>query len=228
MRRPRALIAALALLGFALYLFAPLPAPNVARASAGDCLTMRLWSNGYHADIGVPMAALPAEHPLRQVYPDAEMLLIGWGDRAFYLSDGTDLWLGLRALIPPSPGVMHVAQNAERDAVYLGPSRAATLAISREGAARLAAFLARAVVLDETGRVQVVQGGKRPGRSVFIEAEGGFNLFNVCNHWMARALRAAGLNVNPRSPWLGAWLIADAERAAESVCPEPPAPMLTP
>lgn len=220
MKRPRAAIAASVLIALAAYLFAPLPAPGIARPSAGDCLTMRLWSNGYHADIGVPMAALPADHPLRQIYPDAEMVLVGWGDRAFYLSDGRDMLLGLNALIPPSPSVMHVAEHAERDAAYLGPTDDATLAISREGAARLAAFLARAITLDEAGRVIVVEQGKVRGRSVFVEAAGGFHLFNVCNHWMARALRAAGIGVNARSPWLGAWLMADARRAAPASCPE--------
>ena len=66
------------------------------------------------------MAALPADHPLRRLYPRSEMLLIGWGEQSFYYSDGTDLWLALDALMPPSPSVMHVGDDAETDARYLG------------------------------------------------------------------------------------------------------------
>ncbi len=219
MKHPRAAVAALVAFGLLAYLYAPLPAPASARASAGDCLLMRMWSNGYHSDIGVPMAALPADNPLRALYPHADMLLIGWGEQSFYYSDGTNLWLALDALIPPSPSVMHVADDAEVDARYLGPNADATFAISREGAASLANFLSQALVLDASGAVIATSTGKVIGHSVFLRARENFHLFNVCNHWMARALRAAGINVNARTPWLASGLIEQARRAAPSACP---------
>lgn len=219
MRRPRATLAALLVVALALYVFAPPLAPRVAAARAGDCLEMRIWSNGYHSDIGVPAEALTPDHPLRRLYPQARMLLIGWGERNFYYSDGTDLWLGLDAIVPPSPSVMHVAEDAESGARYLGPTADATLAISREGAARLADFLLRALELDEAGAVVIDRPGKVVGRSQFLRERESFHLFNVCNHWMARALRAAGVNVNARSAWLASSLIREAQAAAAPLCP---------
>jgi uncharacterized protein (TIGR02117 family) len=220
MKHKRAAAAALIACSLLGYLFAPLPAPAAARASAGDCLTMRMWSNGFHSDIGVPMAALPTDHPLRTLYPRSEMLLIGWGEQSFYYSDGTNLWLALDALMPPSPSVMHVGDDAETDARYLGPNAEATFAISREGAASLADFLAHALALDESGGVIVTSPGKLIGHSVFLRARENFHLFNVCNHWMARALRVAGIDVNARTPWLASGLIEQARRAAPAACPE--------
>lgn len=226
MKRPRAKGAALSLAALALYVFAPPLPPRVAAPSAGDCLEMRIWSNGYHSDIGVPVEALPQDHPLRRLYPQARMLLIGWGERNFYYSDGTNLWLGLDAIVPPSPSVMHVADDAESGARYLGPNADATLAISREGAARLAQFLVRALELNEAGEAVIDRPGKVLGRSQFLQARGSFHLFNVCNHWMARALRAAGINVNARSAWFASSLIREAQAAAPALCPAENEPIL--
>ncbi|MES1202109.1 MAG: DUF2459 domain-containing protein [Pseudomonadota bacterium] len=219
MRRPRALVALCAVLGFAGYLYWPLPAPAVPPASASDCVVLHLWSNGYHSDLGIPADALPADHPLRVLFPHARTLLIGWGEDAFYHSDGSNLWLGLDAIVPPSPSVMHVVSGAEAGARYLGPTADETLAVSREGGASLGEYLRRALVLDGEGRVTIVSGGKVIGASYFLRTRENFHLFNVCNHWMARALRAAGLNINWRDKWLGGPLVAAARKAAPAVCP---------
>lgn len=230
-KRPRALIAAFTALSLLLYLYFPLPPPPAPPASAGDCVTLHLWSNGYHSDLGIPASILPPDHPLRRLYPNAQTLLIGWGEDAFYHSDGTNMWLGVDALIPPSPSVMHVVAGAEAGSVYLGPTSDVTLAVSREGGADLADFLRRALVLDAEGRPIVVSPGKVIGASVFLRARENFHLFNVCNQWMARALRTAGININWRDKWLGGPVVAEARRDAPAVCPSSSAasrPILAP
>ncbi|HVY85517.1 MAG TPA: DUF2459 domain-containing protein [Caulobacterales bacterium] len=219
MKRPRALLALCVGVALALYLYFPLPAPDIPPPRAGDCVLMHLWSNGYHTDLGVPADALPAGHPLRVLFPHARTLLIGWGEQAFYFSDGSNLWLALDALVPPSPSVMHVVAGAEGGSAYLGSKEDETIAVSREGAASLAAFLRDALVLDPQGRVEITSPGKVIGASYFVRARENFHLFNVCNHWMARALRAAGLNINWRDKWMGDPLMAAARHAAPPVCP---------
>ena len=105
-RRPIA--ATITLIGTLLiaYLYMPIPTPRVTAATAGDCIELHLYSNGYHSDIGAPVSIFPENHPLRRLYPEAETFLIGWGDETFYQSDGANLWLGVDALIPPSPSVL--------------------------------------------------------------------------------------------------------------------------
>ncbi|MEZ6024339.1 MAG: DUF2459 domain-containing protein [Hyphomonadaceae bacterium] len=202
------------------YLYMPLPAPPAPAPSAGDCVELHLWSNGYHSDIAAPAAIFPEDHPLRRLYPEAESFLIGWGDDAFYHSDGSNLLLGLDALIPPSPSVMHIAYNAEAASAYLGPNDDTAVAISREGAARFVAYVDRALVLDEAGDVVRVSDGKVIGRSAFLRTRGSFHLFNVCNQWMARALRSAGVNVNARAAWLAGPLIRQVRRTGRTGCPQ--------
>lgn len=200
------------------YLYLPIPAPNVAAPTADDCVELHLYSNGYHSDIGAPAALFPADHPLRRLYPEAESFLIGWGDEAFYYSDGTNLWLGLDALIPPSPSVLHVAYNAGPSSAYLGPNDDLAVGISREGAQRFVAYVDRALVLDADGDAIIVSTGKVVGRSSFLRTRGSFHLLNVCNQWMARALRAAGVNVNARAAWLAGPLIRQARRIGRTGC----------
>lgn len=218
-RRPLAAGATLAAVALFAYLYLPLPAPRVAAPSAGDCVELHLYSNGYHSDIGAPATIFPEDHALRRMYPDAQSFLIGWGDQAFYYADSTDLMLGLDALIPPSPSVLHVAYNAGPSSVYLGPNDDTAVAVSREGAARFVAFIDRALVLDETGAPVRTSDGKVVGRSAFLRTRGSFHLFNVCNQWMARALRAAGVDVNARAAWLAGPLIRQVRRAGRTDCP---------
>jgi len=219
--RRRPLLSAFCVLALALagYLFAPLPAPSVAQPSAGDCIELHLYSNGYHSDIGAPAAIFPAEHPLRRLYPRAQSFLIGWGEERFYYSDGSDLMLALDAVIPPSPSVLHIAYNAGPSSAYLGPNDDIAIAISHQGAERFVAFVDRALALDAVGAPVRTADGKVVGRSSFLRARGGFHLFNVCNHWMARALRAAGVDVNARAAWLAGPLIADLRRGGAGRCP---------
>lgn len=201
------------------YLFVPLPAPNVPPPSAGDCVELHLYSNGYHSDIGAPASIFPETHPLRRLYPDAQSFLIGWGDQAFYYSDGTNLWLGLDALIPPSPSVLHVAYNAAQSSVYLGPNDDTSIAVSGEGAARFVAYIDRYLVLDANGDPVRTSSGKVIGRSSFLRSRGSFHILNVCNQWMARALRRAGVNVNARAAWLAGPLIRQVREVQPTSCP---------
>lgn len=218
-KRPIAASATLAFVALFAYLYLPIPAPNVAQASAGDCVELRLYSNGYHSDIGAPASLFPEAHPLRKLYPEAESFLIGWGDQRFYYSDGADLMLGLDALIPPSPSVLHIAYNAGPSSAYLGPNDETPIAISREGAASFVAYIDRALVLDENGAPIQTSTGKVIGRSAFLRSRGSFHLFNVCNQWMARALRAAGVDVNARAAWLAGPLIRQVRRVGQTNCP---------
>ncbi|MGE0739856.1 MAG: DUF2459 domain-containing protein [Hyphomonadaceae bacterium] len=219
-RRPIAAGFAFAAIALLTFLYFPMPAPDVAPATADDCVELHLYSNGYHSDIGAPAEIFPADHPLRRLFPEARSFLIGWGDQRFYYSDGANLWLGLDALIPPSPSVLHIAYNAGPSSTYLGPNDDLAVAVSHEGAARFVAYVDRALALDAQGEPIRTSDGKVIGRSAFLRSRGSFHLFNVCNQWMARALRAAGVDVNARAAWLAGPLIRQARRNGARACTE--------
>ncbi len=200
------------------YLYLPIPGPRVAAATEGDCVELHLYSNGYHSDIGAPAEIFPEDHPLRRLYPQARTFLVGWGDRAFYASDGSDLLIGLDALIPPSPSAFHITYDAAEASAYLGPTDDLAVGVSREGATRFVAYVDRYLVLDEDGDAIQISNGKVIGRSAFLRSRGSFHLLNVCNQWMARALRSAGIDVNARAAWLAGPLIRQARRQGAGGC----------
>ena len=217
-RRPLAATLTLLLVGVFAYLYAPIPAPRAVAPTSEDCVELHLYSNGYHSDIGAPASIFPDDHPLRRLYPDAESFLIGWGDEAFYYSDGSDLLLGLDALIPPSASVFHIAYNAGPSSAYLGPNDDTGIAVSREGARRFVAFVDRFLVLNAEGNPIRTSDGKVIGRSSFLRSRGSFHLLQVCNQWMARALRAAGVDVNARAAWLAGPLIRQVRKVQPTSC----------
>jgi uncharacterized protein (TIGR02117 family) len=221
-RRPLAASVTLAATLLFAYLYLPVPAPRVAAPSDGDCVELHLYSNGFHSDIGAPAEIFPEDHPLRRLFPQARSFLIGWGDQRFYYSDGANLLLGLDAIVPPSPSVLHVAYNAGPSSAYLGPNDDMAIGVSRAGAARFVAYVDRALVLDANGDPIRTSDGKVVGRSAFLRTRGSFHLFNVCNQWMARALRAAGVDVNARAAWLAGPLIRQVRRSGRGGCVSSP------
>lgn len=200
------------------YLYLPIPGPRVAAATEGDCVELHLYSNGYHSDIGAPAEIFPDDHPLRRLYPQARTFLVGWGDRAFYASDGSDVLIGLDALIPPSPSAFHITYDAAEASAYLGPTDDIAIGVSREGAERFVSYVDRYLVLDEDGNAIQISNGKVIGRSAFLRSRGSFHLLNVCNQWMARALRTAGIDVNARAAWLAGPLIRQVRRQGGGGC----------
>jgi hypothetical protein len=73
-------------------------------------------------------------------------------------------------------------------------------------------------VLDEDGAPIRAGDGKVVGRSAFLRSRGSFHLLNVCNQWMARVLRAAGVDVNARAAWLAGPLIRQVRRVGRGGC----------
>jgi uncharacterized protein (TIGR02117 family) len=193
------------------------PPLGAAPATAGDCVTIGVWSNGWHTSYSIPADLLPADHPLRRLYPQARWLLVGWGDSGFYQSDGTDLLLGLKALLPGGDTVMHVIGRQRPVEESFIPAEMAYLGVSRAGAAALADRLAESLDLQADGAVKIVAPGQHGAGSVFLAARGAFDLFQVCNHWTARGLRRAGVDLNAAFVYRGEWLTA-AARAKAPAC----------
>lgn len=218
-KRPILTSALVAICALFTYLYFPMPAPDVAPARVGDCVELHLYSNGFHSDIGAPASIFPDDHALRRLYPEARSFLIGWGEEHFYQSPGTDLMLGLDAIIPPSPTVFHIAYNAAPSSVYLGPTDDTAVAVSAEGAAAFVALVDKYLALDAARDAIPVARGKVVGRSMFLRSRGSFHLFNVCNHWMAKALRAAGVNVNTRAAWMAGPMVEQVRRQGLDRCP---------
>jgi len=189
----------------------PLGAPP---ATADDCVEIGLWSNDWHTSFTLRADVLPAGHPLRRLYPQARHFLVGWGDADFYRSDGTDLGLGLKALLPGGKTVVHVIAAQRPVEESFTPAEMVYAGLSRAGAAQLAQALSSSLALDAAGAAIPVAPGQHGAQSRFLAARGPFDLFTVCNHWTARTLRSAGVDVNGAFTYRGDWLTREVRRRA--------------
>jgi uncharacterized protein (TIGR02117 family) len=222
------LLTALRRIGLALAIIAALlVAAALATARRGD---RTLWppapgapttevfvvSHGYHAGIVIPRAALAeaasrrglaALGDLASRFAGFDRVEIGWGDEGFYRHVPTvqslTVALALRALFRPgNPSVLHVVGVGADPRATFGSSDLVRIELSEAGFARLADRLDASFARGEGGRLPLELGRGLYGTSLFFRANGTFHLFNVCNHWLAGLLDAAGL---PTAPVPATW-----------------------
>lgn len=159
--------------------------------------TVYVVSHGWHSGIIVP-AALAHAHdwPAGSEFPRAQYYEVGWGNRAYYQDTDPGWWLGLRALLWPSPGVLQVvAIEGPAQTAFPGAPMLA-VRLSHEGAQRLAAAVAASHARD-AGGAAVAFGPALYGQGRFYASVERFHLFATCNVWVARRLREGGIELQP-------------------------------
>jgi uncharacterized protein (TIGR02117 family) len=179
---------------------APTDQPGVA---------VTIVSHGYHAGLVVPTEGLariaaderlPSLSVVARAFASYVHVEIGWGDEGFYrgvptISDLRALE-ALRALFRPgNASVVHVVGLVAPPRALFTQSSHVDLSLSTEGFRRLAHRLEASFTRLDGAPVHLGVGLYGP--SAFYRAEGTFNLLNVCNHWLARLLDAAGVPTNP-------------------------------
>jgi len=170
--------------------------PPLPPADAGPRIhAVRVVSNGWHTAIVIPRAEVKATGLLPEVddFADAAFLEFGWGEHVYYPAEETTLGIALRAALLPTPAVMHVAGRAS--APELTYEDVEVLAMTQGGLRRMVRAIAGEFVRPESGRAEPVSRGLYLD-SHFYDAHGTFHLFNTCNTWTARMLRAGGVNLS--------------------------------
>ncbi len=196
--------------------------PKAPPPNAGDCTTIRVWSNGWHVNLAMRAEHFDADHPVRALFPDAGYFLIGWGERGFYMAEDASFWQGLAAALPPSPAVMQViAHDAPVEETIWRGSEVLTVAISEAGADNLAASIERYLRTDENGAPIILSQGRIANESAFVAARGNFHVFNMCNHWAAKRLQAAGVPVSARISFTAPGLMNAVRRKTAAECANP-------
>jgi uncharacterized protein (TIGR02117 family) len=186
--------------------------PNVYPPAPGaGTVEIFVVNHGYHTGIVLPRATaveIAARHNLTAVAAIAmrfaafTALEIGWGDEGFYRTAPTisavTVPMALRALFwPGNPSVLHVVGLNESPPVVFGKSELVPIRLSMDGFARMLAMIDATFARTERGELPDDLGPGLYGPSLFYRAVGAFHLFNVCNHWVARLLDAAGVPTSP-------------------------------
>lgn len=212
---------------YALLLLAALTFGACAKPQAGlaptaeSCVTTRLISNGWHADLALPVNVFAPSHPLRRAFPAARYFLIGWGERGFYMDESPGFWKGVSAAVPPGPSVLHVvAVETSMETLQWRESDVVEFALSEDGARAVADSLSRSLALDENGDAIRLGEGRVAGRSAFFADGGNFHLFHMCNHWTAARLKEAGMPLSVRVSFTAPGLLKAVRRVGAPACAE--------
>jgi len=212
LRREVLLLFAVVLLGTGC---AALPDQGVA-APAPQATAHRIYvvNHGWHSGIVVRAADVPAHAwPARRDFDAAEYLEVGWGHREYYQAKDPSVWLGLRALMWPSPGVLHMVAFSGPVERSFAAAEIVALQITPQGLARLVAAIAASHERDAAGR-PIPLGPGLYGTGRFYASRESFHLFATCNVWAAAMLREAGVPVRPLLSQTSGALFAQLRRVA--------------
>lgn len=173
---------------------APLPAADQGPRTHA----VRVVSNGWHTAIVIGRADLVATGLLPEAddFPDAVFLEFGWGDRVYYPAGEKTLGMALDAALAATPSVMHMAGLARPPELTYADAEVVPVALTQAGFRRLVGTIAGNFERPEGARAKPISRGLYPD-SNFYHAHGAFHLFNTCNTWTARMLRAGGVNLSP-------------------------------
>jgi len=172
--------------------------------------TVFVVSHGYHAGIAVPRstladaasrhgyAALIAVATRFGAYPFLEM---GWGDEEFYRNVPTigsvTVPMAARALfLPGNRSVLHVVGLSYPPRAAFPLADIIALELSEDGFDRMLARIDATFAPTNDAPIEDAGRGLY-GPSRFYRARGTFNIFHVCNHWLADLLDAAGVPTAP-------------------------------
>jgi uncharacterized protein (TIGR02117 family) len=182
-------------------------------------------NHGYHSGIVVPRRSLAEEASRRGLnalgavatrFAAFDRLEIGWGDEGFYREvptiESLTVALAVRALLRPgNPSVLHVV-GIDRDPRSVFPNAdLVRLELGEAGFDKMADKLDATFARDSNGLLAEPLGPGLYGTSLFFRAEGAFHMFNVCNHWIANLLDAAGVPTAPVLATLPFGLLLDLE-----------------
>lgn len=129
-------------------------------------------------------------------FPTARFVEVAWGDREFYMAPSPSPWLALKAAFGGGQSVLHVVGFDGPIAELFPGVEAVEVRLPPGGFEALTRFVAQEYERGADGRPTRLGPGLY-GTSGFYAARSGYDLFNTCNTWVARALETAGLPVSP-------------------------------
>ncbi len=165
------------------------------RVARGGMPAGRVWvlRAGWHTGLVLSRAAVGRTlTSLFPFSPTPRFLVLGWGNRDYYVEPHPGIWTALSALFP-SPSVVLVQACRCRLTMCLGPSQQLRrVIVSRTGIVKLRRYLELTLEKNHAGRLEPVAQGPFP-KSEFFASGLSYDAFHTCNTWTAEALRKAGL-----------------------------------
>ncbi len=169
-----------------------LPVPDDTQP---DEYTMYIVGHGWHTGIVIPALAIQNKLPqLKQRFPSAPFLEIGWGDQGFYQANEITSKLTLQAIFWPTESVVHVVAVPEEPYRYFSSSEVVKICLAKNRFDSLLQFLENSFYKTVDKNIDPTKHGIY-GDSQFYTGEGDYYLMNTCNKWTAKALASSGFDI---------------------------------
>ncbi len=192
------IISFLALYGLAVWLL-PYIAVNKNAGKSGGDITIYIKTNGVHTDIVMPVKNDAHDWSSLIKYEDTDakdsslsFVGIGWGDKGFYLQ--TPEWKDLKFSVA-FKAMFHLGSSALHATFYpsiVTGDDCKAIKITTAEYEKLVAFIEKSFKKDVQGNsIHIPSTDDGYGETdAFYEANGKYDLFNTCNSWANRALKA--------------------------------------
>jgi uncharacterized protein (TIGR02117 family) len=144
--------------------------------------TIYLVSHGWHVGVVVNRADIPDDVRLvDKDFSSAGYLKIGWGDRDFYQAPSPHLGIVLKALLLPTPSVLHIVAFNDSVASYSPHSEIIRVRLSDAGFQRMIRYIAASYDRDPAGNL-VPLGVGLYGVSQFYRSQETYHLNPASQH----------------------------------------------
>ncbi len=133
--------------------------------------------------------------PEVNLFDDAGLIDIGWGDEEFYQYPGFDSGLAYKALFYATPSTLRVEGIRVPKQNYFDLSEIVIeFTISKNQLDTLCLYISKTVWRNNDGEHEILS-TQGLGRIIFFKANGEYHLFNTCNTWLAKGLKQAGIDI---------------------------------
>jgi uncharacterized protein (TIGR02117 family) len=176
-----------------------------------------LVGHGWHVGLAVRRADVP-----RDVWPEAaglgphRHLEVGWGDAEYFPARRGTSGMALRAAFASTASALHVVAFDEPVPEFFPDSPIVELTLGPTAFAALCRFVHDAYGRDADGRL-VPLALAAYGHGHFYRARGRYHLFSNSNHWTARALEVAGVDLDARWAFTADWVLSKASRYGRAI-----------
>jgi uncharacterized protein (TIGR02117 family) len=173
--------------------------------------------HGWHVGLAVRRADIPPD-----VWPESgdlgpsRHLEVGWGDGAFFPARRGTSGMALRAAFASTSSVLHVAAFDAPVPEFFPDSPIVELTLGPAAFVAFCRFVRGTYGRDAGGRIVPVAPGAY-GHGRFYQARGRYHLFSNSNNWAARALEAAGLDLDARWAFTAGWVLRQARQYGRPV-----------
>jgi uncharacterized protein (TIGR02117 family) len=183
----------------------------------GPNVPVYLVSHGWHAGIVVRRADIAASTwPALRDFSDAEYLEVGWGDETFYQALNPHFGNAIAAALLPTASVLHIFGFRGSVTESFPYSEIIEIQLTTAGMQRLARHIEASHATDDAGNPTPV-GPKFSRNRRFYLSRDTYHLLNTCNVWVAKALRSAGVPINPAQAITVGGLMSQARQAGEVI-----------